>query len=86
MVDSLLVVVCSKGECACESGCPPCPPSHKVTGKHWAAGPRDALASAVYQREDVCVGWVLARVVGTGRRRGGAGRRPPEGLTQQRHH
>lgn len=84
MVDSLLVVVCSRVNVG--ERCPPCPPSHKVTGKHWAAGPRDTPASAVCQRVDVCVGWVLARVVGTGRRRGGAGRRPPEGLTQQRRH
>lgn len=66
--------------------CPPCPPFPKVTQKHRAAGPRDTPASATYQRVDVCVGWVLARVVGTGRRRGGAGLRPPEGLTQQRRH
>lgn len=70
----------------CESGCPPCPPSPGVTEKYWAAGPRDTPASAVHQRVDVCVGWVLAGAVGTGRRRGGAGLRPPEGLTQQRRH
>lgn len=84
MVDSLHVVVCSPGERACESGVRLVLPLHKVTEKHWAAGPRDTPASAVHQRVDVCVGWLLARVVGTGRRRGGAGLRPPEGLTQQR--